>query len=89
MYGFSFKFMIPAVCYFMTNLMYFYALTITAPPIWILLIQTRILYTALIYKNLNPEVRVHHCLLDSVSAYLRRDLVPFIVKNLDSIVKAI
>ncbi|KAL7637402.1 UNVERIFIED_CONTAM: hypothetical protein RMT77_012130 [Armadillidium vulgare] len=76
MYGFSFKFMIPAVCYFMTNLMYFYALTITAPPIWILLIQTRILYTALIYKiQFGKPVTVVQfigCLLIIVSIYLTR-----------------
>ncbi|KAK3865128.1 hypothetical protein Pcinc_029243 [Petrolisthes cinctipes] len=39
----------PAFCYFVTNLLYLLALRSTPPPLWMVLIQTRTLYTALAY----------------------------------------
>lgn len=46
----SVRFSLPAMCYFLTNLMYLGALTIVSPPVWMVLIQTRTLYTAAAYK---------------------------------------
>lgn len=46
----SITFSLPAVCYCITNLMYLSALTVVSPPIWMILIQTRTLYTAAAYK---------------------------------------
>ncbi|XP_068220214.1 uncharacterized protein [Palaemon carinicauda] len=46
----SIRFSLPAVCYFLTNFMYLGALTKISPPIWMVLIQTRTLYTAVAYK---------------------------------------
>lgn len=39
----------PAFCYFVTNLLYLLALRSTPPPLWMILIQTRTLYTVLAY----------------------------------------
>ncbi|KAG7169442.1 CMP-sialic acid transporter 1-like [Homarus americanus] len=45
----SLRFSGPAVCYLLTNLLYLAALTYVTPPLWMILIQTRTLYTAIIY----------------------------------------
>ncbi|KAK7083248.1 hypothetical protein SK128_018706 [Halocaridina rubra] len=49
----SIRFSLPAICYCLTNLMYMNALTFISPPIWMVLIQTRTLYTAVAYKTVN------------------------------------
>ncbi|XP_063600117.1 uncharacterized protein LOC134776337 [Penaeus indicus] len=46
----SLKFAIPAVCYLVNNSLYLNALAVTSPPVWLVLIQTRTLFTALAYK---------------------------------------
>ncbi|XP_042892377.1 uncharacterized protein LOC122266649 [Penaeus japonicus] len=46
----SLKFAIPAVCYLVNNSLYLNALSATSPPVWLVLIQTRTLFTALAYK---------------------------------------
>ncbi|XP_047486829.1 uncharacterized protein LOC125037678 [Penaeus chinensis] len=46
----SLKFAIPALCYLVNNFLYLNALAVTSPPVWLVLIQTRTLFTALAYK---------------------------------------
>ncbi|XP_042892084.1 CMP-sialic acid transporter 1-like [Penaeus japonicus] len=54
----SWKFCIPAACYFVTNLLYLHALNYVSPPLWMILLQIRTLYTAAAYKFLfGREVR--------------------------------
>ncbi|CAL4166096.1 unnamed protein product, partial [Meganyctiphanes norvegica] len=43
-------FSIPAACYFATNLLYLFAMKLTSPPMWMVLIQSRTLYTAIAYR---------------------------------------
>ncbi|XP_050716598.1 uncharacterized protein LOC126998665 [Eriocheir sinensis] len=45
----SLRFGVPAACYLATNLLYLKALKTTAPPLWLMLIQTRTFYTAAAY----------------------------------------
>ncbi|MPC33217.1 CMP-sialic acid transporter 4 [Portunus trituberculatus] len=45
----SLRFGIPAACYLATNVLYLLALRSTAPPLWLMLIQTRTFYTVAIY----------------------------------------
>nr|XP_045617863.1 probable UDP-sugar transporter protein SLC35A4 [Procambarus clarkii] len=47
---FSVRFCVPAVCYFVTNFLYLLSITSVPPPIWMVLIQTRTLYTAASYR---------------------------------------
>lgn len=46
----SYKFSIPAALYFVTNFLYLYAMKHTSPPLWMVLIQARTIYTSLAYK---------------------------------------
>ncbi|XP_069970554.1 probable UDP-sugar transporter protein SLC35A4 [Penaeus vannamei] len=46
----SLKFAIPAVCYLVNNSLHLNALAVTSPPVWLVLVQTRTLFTALAYK---------------------------------------
>ncbi|XP_037799914.1 uncharacterized protein LOC119594913 [Penaeus monodon] len=46
----SLKFAIPAVCYLVNNSFHLNALAVTSPPVWLVLVQTRTLFTALAYK---------------------------------------
>nr|XP_053629760.1 uncharacterized protein LOC128686747 [Cherax quadricarinatus] len=45
----SCTFSVPALCYFFTNILYLVSLRTVTPPLWMLLIQTRTLYTAASY----------------------------------------
>ena len=46
----SFRFLIPSILYAINNNIYFFGLTLVAPPIWITLLSFRIILTATIYK---------------------------------------
>ncbi|ROT80458.1 putative CMP-sialic acid transporter 1-like [Penaeus vannamei] len=46
----SWKFCVPAGCYFVTNLLYLHALMYVSPPLWMVLVQLKTLYTAAAYK---------------------------------------
>lgn len=46
----SWKFIIPSVIYAINNNLYYFALNIVAPPIWMVIIQSRVVLTALAYK---------------------------------------
>ena len=46
----SVHFAVPALLYVVANNIYMFALNFTTPPVWILLIQSRILFTALVYR---------------------------------------
>eukprot|EP00124_Ichthyophonus_hoferi_P000459 Ihof_evm11s17 gene=Ihof_evmTU11s17 len=46
----SLRFAVPAVIYGITNNLYFLALTFTTTPVWNILIQTRIIAVALMYR---------------------------------------
>ena len=41
---------IPAACYLTTGFCYLWALQSVSPPLWMVLIQTRTLYTTAMYK---------------------------------------
>eukprot|EP00042_Codosiga_hollandica_P045896 m.473397 g.473397 ORF g.473397 m.473397 type:complete len:317 (+) comp57121_c0_seq2:180-1130(+) len=43
-------FAVPAILYMINNNLFLYALNYTTPPVWTLLIQTRIILTALVYR---------------------------------------
>ncbi|KAK8405831.1 hypothetical protein O3P69_001952 [Scylla paramamosain] len=45
----SFRFGVPATCYLVTNVLYLLALRSTAPPLWLMLIQTRTFYAVGVY----------------------------------------
>jgi solute carrier family 35 (UDP-sugar transporter), member A1/2/3 len=45
-------YVVPAVLYIINNNLYMVALRYTTPPVWILLIQTRIALTALVYQHI-------------------------------------
>ncbi|XP_071515543.1 uncharacterized protein [Panulirus ornatus] len=72
----SLKFCLPAICYFMTNLLYLLALRSVPPPLWMILIQTRTLYTAAVYTVVFGReltwVEVVGCLLVVASIPLAR-----------------
>ena len=46
----SFKFLVPSVCYAINNNMFFLAMYYTTPPIWNILCQMRVIFTAIVYK---------------------------------------
>ncbi|CAL4059251.1 unnamed protein product, partial [Meganyctiphanes norvegica] len=72
----SFKFSIPAACYFLTNLLYLFVLKLTSPPMWMVLIQSRTLYTALAYRVVFSRevtcVQMIGCILVVISIPLAR-----------------
>lgn len=49
-FKFSIKFVVPSLLYTVNNNLYYLALTLVAPPIWMIIIQSRIVMTALVYK---------------------------------------
>lgn len=46
----SFMFAVPSIVYATTNNLYFFALHYVTPPIWSVLIQSRVIITALVYR---------------------------------------
>ena len=48
--SFTWLFAVPAVIYAINNNVYLYALHYTTPPVWNILIQLRIIFTALVYR---------------------------------------
>ncbi|CAM1300402.1 Uncharacterised protein at_DN0492 [Pycnogonum litorale] len=46
----SVKFVIPSLLYTINNNLYYYALNIVPPPIWMVIIQIRVVLTALVYR---------------------------------------
>ena len=47
---YSLRFLVPGVCYAVNNNLYLYALTLIAPPVWIILMSMRTVVTTLSYK---------------------------------------
>ena len=76
------QFVVPAACYFATNVVYLHALSYVPPPVWMLLIQTRTLYTALAYKVSNAPAQVlvaHHCLESEQLGYSTATELPLCI----------
>ena len=46
----SFSYLIPSVTYAINNNIYFFALNYTTPPVWNILCQLRVVFTALVYR---------------------------------------
>ncbi|CAN7947022.1 unnamed protein product, partial [Ixodes hexagonus] len=46
----SFKFIVPSVIYMLTNNIFFYVLHFVTPPIWLVLVQCKVVLTLLVYK---------------------------------------
>ena len=47
---YSLRFLVPGICYAVNNNLYLYALTMIAPPIWVILVSMRTVITTLTYK---------------------------------------
>ena len=47
---YSLRFLVPGMCYAINNNLYLYALTMIAPPIWVILMSMRTIITTLSYK---------------------------------------
>ncbi|KAG0411553.1 hypothetical protein HPB47_011332 [Ixodes persulcatus] len=46
----SIKFILPSVIYMLTNNIFFYALHFVTPPVWLVLVQCKVVLTLLVYK---------------------------------------
>ena len=47
---YSLRFLVPGIIYAVNNNLYMYALTMIAPPIWVILVSMRTVITTLSYK---------------------------------------
>ena len=51
----SFRFLVPAILYGINNNIYFFGLTLVAPPIWLILTSFRTIITASMYKVIKTQ----------------------------------
>ncbi len=57
----SLPFVIPGLIYAANNNIYFYTITMIAPPIWMIMISLKTAFTAVIYKV--DQIKLLRCLI--------------------------